>query len=61
MKSQNPFKGNIDISKLEKIIAENGADKIPFIRMEASTNLIGGQPFSIENMREVRRSQIKTV
>lgn len=55
IKSQNPFKGNIDISKLEKIIAENGADKIPFIRMEASTNLIGGQPFSIENMREVRK------
>lgn len=55
IKSQNPFKGNIDISKLEKIIAENGADKIPSIRMEASTNLIGGQPFSIENMREVRK------
>ena len=55
IKSQNPSKGNIDISKLEKIIAENGADKIPFIRMEASTNLIGGQPFSIENMREVRK------
>lgn len=55
IKSQNPFKGNIDISKLEKIIAENGADKIPFIRMEVSTNLIGGQPFSIENMREVRK------
>lgn len=55
IKSQNPFKGNIDISKLEKIVAENGADKIPFIRMEASTNLIGGQPFSIENMREVRK------
>ena len=55
IKSQNPFKGNIDISKLEKIIAGNGADKIPFIRMEASTNLIGGQPFSIENMREVRK------
>ena len=59
IKSQNPFKGNIDISKLEKIIAENGADKIPFIRMEASTNLIGGQPFSIENMREVRKAADK--
>lgn len=55
IKSNNPFKGNIDISKLEKIIAENGAKNIPFIRMEASTNLIGGQPFSIENMREVRK------
>lgn len=55
IKSQNPFKGNIDIAKLEKIIAESGANNIPFIRMEASTNLIGGQPFSIENMRAVRK------
>lgn len=54
IKSTIPFKGNIDIAKLEKVIAENGADKIPFIRMEASTNLIGGQPFSIANMRAVR-------
>ncbi|MBQ4279499.1 MAG: tryptophanase [Rikenellaceae bacterium] len=55
LKSDNPFKGNIDIEKLEKCIAENGVDKIPFIRMEASTNLIGGQPFSISNMMDVRR------
>ena len=55
IKSKNPFKGNIDIKKLEKVIAENGVEKIPFIRMEASTNLIGGQPFSIANMREVRK------
>ncbi|MBE6413014.1 MAG: tryptophanase [Verrucomicrobiaceae bacterium] len=55
IQSDNPFKGNIDISKLEKVVAEYGADRIPFIRMEASTNLIGGQPFSIANMREVRK------
>lgn len=55
IKSSNPFKGNIDVSKLKKIVAEYGADRIPFIRMEASTNLIGGQPFSIKNMREVRK------
>ncbi len=55
IKSDNPFKGNIDIAKLEKVIAENGVEKIPFIRMEASTNLIGGQPFSVANMREVRK------
>jgi len=54
IKSTNPFKGNIDIAKLRKVIEENGAENIPFIRMEASTNLIGGQPFSIENMRNVR-------
>jgi tryptophanase len=54
IKSKNPFKGNIDIEKLKKAIKEYGPERIPFIRMEASTNLIGGQPFSIKNMREVR-------
>jgi len=55
IKSSNPFKGNIDTKKLVECIEKNGADKIPFIRMEASTNLIGGQPFSIANMMDVRR------
>lgn len=52
--STHPFKGNMNIEALEKVIVENGAENIPFIRMEASTNLIGGQPFSIQNLREVR-------
>lgn len=55
IKSSNPFKGNIDIDKLKALIQKYGAAKIPFIRLEASTNLIGGQPFSIQNMREVRK------
>ncbi|MDR2980668.1 MAG: tryptophanase [Puniceicoccales bacterium] len=55
IQSTKPFKGNMDIGKLEAVIAKHGAAKIPFIRMEASTNLIGGQPFSIANLREVRR------
>jgi tryptophanase len=54
MKSSNPFKGNMDIQKLEACIQKNGVENIPFIRMEASTNLIGGQPFSIKNLLEVR-------
>jgi tyrosine phenol-lyase len=54
IKSSNPFKGNIDITRLKNLIKDYGADHVPFIRMEASTNLIGGQPFSIQNMREVR-------
>ncbi|MDR2882732.1 MAG: tryptophanase, partial [Alistipes sp.] len=53
--SSNPFKGNIDVDKLVAFIEKTGVDKIPFIRMEASTNLIGGQPFSIANMMDVRR------
>ncbi len=55
IRSDNPFKGNIDIDKLVACIEENGVENIPFIRMEASTNLIGGQPFSISNMMDVRR------
>ena len=55
LKSEHPFKGNMDIEKLEKCIQENGVENIPFIRMEASTNLIGGQPFSLANLMDVRR------
>ncbi len=53
--SDHPFKGNIDIDKLKSLISKYGKGKIPFIGLEASTNLIGGQPFSIENMRAVRK------
>lgn len=55
LESANPFKGNMDIDKLEASIQKHGAENIPFVRMEASTNLIGGQPFSISNMMDVRR------
>lgn len=55
IKSSHPFKGNIDTGKFKALIDEYGKENIPFIRMEASTNLIGGQPFSIQNMREVRK------
>lgn len=54
IKSSHPFKGNIDIDKLNKVIEEYGAKNVAFVRMEASTNLIGGQPFSIQNMRDVK-------
>jgi tryptophanase len=53
--SDHPFKGNMNVEKLDEVIRETGVENIPFIRMEASTNLIGGQPFSIRNLREVRR------
>ena len=51
--STHPFKGNFDLDKLRNVIKENGVENIPFIRIEAGTNLIGGQPFSLENIREV--------
>ena len=50
--SDNPFKGNFDLDKLRALIADVGAERIPFLRVEAGTNLIGGQPLSLQNMRE---------
>jgi tyrosine phenol-lyase len=55
IKSDVLFKGNMDIDKLNAVIAKYGKERIPFIRLEASTNLIGGQPFSLKNMKEVRK------
>src|SRR5512133_3022328 len=52
IKSSFPFKGNMDIEKLKQVIAKWGAENVAFIRFEAGTNLIGGQPFSMQNLRE---------
>ncbi len=49
----HPFKGNIDIQKLEKVLSENPADKIPMIIITVTCNSSGGQPVSIGNIREV--------
>ncbi len=54
LNSECPFKGNMDIAKLKAFIDKQGASKIAFVRMESGTNLIGGQPFSLQNMRDVR-------
>ena len=49
-----PFKGNIDLNKLEKLIMDKGADKIAYVCLAVTVNLAGGQPVSMQNMREVR-------
>jgi len=53
--STYPFKGNMDPQKLKNAIKKYGKDKIAFVRMEATTNLLGGQPFSMENLKEIRQ------
>ena len=53
--SEELFKGDLDTAKLEALIAKHGADKIAFVRLEAGTNLIGGQPISLANMHAVRK------
>jgi tryptophanase len=52
-KSTHPFKGNMDIQRLKDAIKKWGKDKIGYVRMEATTNLLGGQPFSMDNLKEV--------
>ena len=51
--STNLFKGNMDLDKLRAAIAKHG-DQVVYIRMEATTNLVGGQPFSLDNLRAVK-------
>jgi len=51
--SDNPFKGNMDTVALENLIAKVGPSKIAYVRIETGTNLIGGQPHSLANLREV--------
>jgi tryptophanase len=53
--SSSPFRGNLDPQRFLDAIAQYGAERIPFVRMEATTNLIGGQPFSLNNLREVKK------
>ena len=45
--SNEPFKGNIDLNKLESLIKEVGVEHVPFVRIELGTNLIDGQPVSL--------------
>ena len=49
-----PFKGNVDCEKLEKVMAEH-ADKIPFIIVTITNNTAGGQPVSMQNLKDVRK------
>lgn len=49
-----PFKGNVDIDKLEKFLAEK-ADKVPFVIVTITNNTAGGQPVSMDNLRRVRQ------
>ena len=62
--NDKPFKGDFDIPALRKLIVEK-RDRIPFLRIETGTNLIGGQPISMKNIKEVcalcRENGIRTV
>jgi tyrosine phenol-lyase len=52
--SLHPFKGNIDLGKLEALIQREGAAKIAYVSLAATVNMAGGQPVSMENVRAVK-------
>lgn len=54
-----PFKGNIDLGKLERLIEEKGAENIAYVCLAVTVNLAGGQPVSMKNMKEVRELTAK--
>ena len=49
-----PFKGNIDLNKLENVLANNPKDKIPMVIVTVTCNSSGGQPVSMKNLKEVK-------
>lgn len=51
--NEHPFKGNIDLQKLEDLIKKVGPKKVPYVSMAGPVNMAGGQPFSMENLKEV--------
>ena len=48
-----PFKGNVDLAKLDALVQEVGADHVPYLSLEGNVNMAGGQPFSMKNLREL--------
>ena len=52
--SLHPFKGNVDLAKLQRLIDDVGAERIPYVCVAATVNMAGGQPISMANLRAVR-------
>lgn len=53
--ARHPFKGNVDLEKLDRLVREHGPDSIAFLWLAPCVNMAGGQPFSMANLREVAR------
>jgi len=54
-RSSFQFKGNVDMGKLDALVQEVGAKRVPYISLEGNVNMAGGQPFSMANLRELHR------
>ncbi len=51
--SEHPFKGNVDLDKLEALVHRVGAKKVPYVSVAATVNMAGGQPISLANLKQV--------
>lgn len=54
-RSEFPFKGNVDLNKLDRLVKKHGASKIPYVSIATNVNMAGGQPISMENLKELRK------
>ena len=52
--NEHPFKGNIDLGKLQAVIDRWGAEKVRYVSLAGTVNMAGGQPVSMENVAAVR-------
>ncbi len=50
----HPFKGNVDLEKLDALVKKYGAKRIPYICVAVTVNMAGGQPVSLANLKELR-------
>ncbi|MFZ6009416.1 MAG: tyrosine phenol-lyase [Bacteroidota bacterium] len=52
--SEFPFKGNVDLNKLESLVKKYGSKKIPYVSIATNVNMAGGQPISLQNLKALR-------
>jgi tyrosine phenol-lyase len=52
--SEHPFKGDVDLAKLDAVVTRVGAESIPYVCVAATVNMAGGQPISLSNLQAVR-------
>ncbi|HPH84832.1 MAG TPA: tyrosine phenol-lyase [Ferruginibacter sp.] len=52
--NNHPFKGNVDLEKLDKLVKKYGAKRIPYVSIATSVNMAGGQPISMKNLKDLR-------
>ncbi|MFN5418605.1 MAG: tyrosine phenol-lyase [Flavobacteriia bacterium] len=52
--SDFPFKGNVDLNKLDNLVKKHGANKIAYVSIATNVNMAGGQPISLANLKELK-------